>query len=34
MAVRIELAPLEGITTWLFRRTHARMFGGAERSTS
>ena len=31
MAVRTELAPLEGITTWLFRRTHARMFGGADR---
>lgn len=31
MTVRTELAPLEGITTWLFRRTHARMFGGADR---
>ena len=31
MAVRTELAPLEGITTWLFRRTHAQMFGGADR---
>lgn len=31
MAVRIDIAPLEGITTWLFRRTHARLFGGADR---
>jgi tRNA-dihydrouridine synthase len=27
----VEVAPLEGITTWLFRRTHCRMFGGADR---
>lgn len=27
----VETAPLEGITTWLFRRTHCRMFGGADR---
>lgn len=30
-ALRVETAPLEGITTWLFRQTHCRMFGGADR---
>lgn len=30
-SLRVEAAPLEGITTWLFRRTHSRMFGGADR---
>ena len=29
--LRIESAPMEGITTWLFRKTHARMFGGVDR---
>jgi len=30
-SLRVETAPLEGITTWLFRRTHFCMFGGADR---
>lgn len=29
--MRYDVAPLEGITTYVFRRTHARMFGGADR---
>lgn len=28
---QVEVAPLEGITTWMFRQTHSRMFGGADR---
>ncbi|MET0015918.1 tRNA-dihydrouridine synthase [Oscillibacter sp.] len=30
-SLRVETAPLEGITTWLFRRTHFSMFGGVDR---
>lgn len=26
-----EAAPLEGITTWLFRQTHQKLFGGVDR---
>jgi len=29
--VRCYVAPMEGITTWLFRDLHHRMFGGADR---
>lgn len=29
--LRIESAPLEGISTWLFRKTHQKMFGGVDR---
>lgn len=29
--IHVEAAPLEGITTWLFRKTHLRMFGGVDR---
>lgn len=27
----VESAPLEGISTWMFRRTHQSMFGGVEK---
>lgn len=29
--MKYEAAPLEGITTWLYRRTHHQLFGGADR---
>ena len=29
--MRRYVAPMEGITTWLFRSLHHRMFGGADR---
>lgn len=29
--MRMDFAPLEGITTFLFRNTHHRLFGGADR---
>lgn len=29
--MRYYVAPLEGITTWLYRQTHCRLFGGADR---
>ena len=29
--MRYDVAPLEGITTYLFRQTHAELFGGADR---
>ena len=29
--MRYYAAPMQGITTWLWRRTHQEMFGGMEK---
>ena len=29
--MRYDMAPLEGVTTYIFRKAHARYFGGVDR---
>ena len=29
--MRIDAAPLQGITTYIYRRAHAELFGGVDR---